>query len=146
MADPGENNGQVWKEGTSEGQEGYGGTEARNLEERKVKEESHEPETGDRYRTFRGAPCGREGAQKESAFPEESVVQKENVREEKIRVPEEEVVQRVTTEHCYVFARYQATKQEAAMARARRETRAARGDEAVATGLRRARDLTGRAL
>src|SRR6266403_4585816 len=145
MADPGENDGQIWKEGTSEGQEGYGGTEERNLEERQVKEEGHEPETGDCHRTVRGAPCGREGAEKESVFQEEGVVQKENVYE-KIRVPEEEVVQRVTTQHCDVFARYHATKQEAAMAPARRETRGPRGDQAVATGTRRARDLAGPAL
>ena len=105
MADPGENNGQVWKESTSEGQEGYGGTQERDLEKRKVKEEGHEPETGDRDRAFRGAPCGRKGAQKESVFQKEDVVQKESLYEEKIRIPEEEVVQRLTTQRRCVLAR-----------------------------------------
>jgi len=97
MADLGENDGQIWKESTSEGQEGYGGAEERNLEKRKVKEESHEPETGDRYRTFRGSSCGRKGAEEESLIQEEDVVQKENLYEEKIRVPEEEIIQLIAT-------------------------------------------------
>src|SRR5438093_5326188 len=97
MADRGENNGQVWKEGTSEGQEGYGGTQERNLEKRKVKEEGHEPETGDRDRAFRGSSCGRKGAQKESRFQKEDVVQKESLYEEKIRIPEGEIIQLIAT-------------------------------------------------
>jgi hypothetical protein len=97
MADLGENDGQIWKESTSEGQEGYGGAEERNLEKRKVKEESHEPETGDRYRTFRGSSCGRKGTQKETLFQEESLVCKENFFEEKILRPQEEVVQLLIT-------------------------------------------------
>src|SRR5438876_5014842 len=97
MADPGENNGQVWKESTSEGQEGYGGTQERNLEKRKVKEEGHESETGDRDRAFRGSPCRRKGTQKENLFKEEAFVQKENLYEEKIRVREEEIIQLIAT-------------------------------------------------
>jgi hypothetical protein len=93
MADLGENDGQIWKESTSEGQEGYARTEERNLEKRKVKEEGHEPETGDRYRAFRGSSCGRKGTQKENFFQEKSVVWKENFFEEKILRPQEEVVQ-----------------------------------------------------
>src|SRR5438876_11956643 len=91
MADPGENNGQVWKESTGEGQEGYGGTEEGNLEKRKVKEEGHEPETGDRDRAFRGSPCRRKGTQKENLFQEKSVVWKENLFEAKIFRPQEKV-------------------------------------------------------
>jgi len=96
MADPGENDGQIWKDGTGEGQEGNGGAEERNIEKRKVKEESHEPETGDRYRTFRGSSCGRKGAEEESLIQEEDVVQKENLYE-KIRVAEEEIIQLIAT-------------------------------------------------
>ena len=62
---------------------------------RKVREEGHEPETGNRDRAFRGATCGRKGAQKESLFQEKSVVWKENYFEEKALRPEEDVVQLV---------------------------------------------------
>jgi hypothetical protein len=95
MADPGENNGQIWKESAREGQEGDGGTQERNLEKRKVQEEGHEPETGDRYRAFRGSSRGREGAQKESLFQEKDVLWKEGLFEEKIR-SEEDLIQLVT--------------------------------------------------
>ena len=92
MADPGENDGQIWKESTSEGQKGYGGAEEGNLEEWEIKKEGHEPETGNCHRAFRSSACRRKGAQKESLVQEESVVWKEDFLEEKIHGPQEKVV------------------------------------------------------
>jgi hypothetical protein len=89
----GENDGQIWKEGTSEGQESDGGTEERHFEKRKVGEEGHEQETGNCYRAFGGASRGRKGAQKESLFEKKNIDQKKNSFEEKILRPEEDFVQ-----------------------------------------------------
>src|SRR5439155_1567503 len=86
MADPGENDGQIRKESTSEGQEGYARTEARHAEERKVQEEGNEPKTGDRHRTLRSSPRGRKGAQEESLVQEKNVVWKEDFLEERQRI------------------------------------------------------------
>jgi hypothetical protein len=93
----GENDGQIWKDSTSEGQESDGRTEERHPEKRKVREEGHEPKTGNCHWAFGGASRGRKGAQKESLFQEKSVVGKENYFEEKACRPEKDFVQLMTT-------------------------------------------------
>src|SRR5262245_48709260 len=66
----GRRHGEVRPQGPAEGREGDARAEARDAEEREVREEGEEPQAGDRDRAVPGAPRGWEGSAQEEVVVE----------------------------------------------------------------------------
>src|SRR5215213_7326085 len=78
---PGDGYGNVWRQGTGEGQDGDARAQEGHSEKRLLGQEGDEPEAGDRDRLVRSAQGRRQGAATEEIGGEEVIAEKDHRQE-----------------------------------------------------------------